>query len=616
MSSQNSLKYETTNSSAVEFSDGPIELYAEGQCPKLRRASGRSMALEDYSVKNIYGDLDSAEIEEQRAAARNTIIDEIAQRTQEVDDEERYVGLGRAPSNRSTYEEAYLDKLPIENSGSEFSPVDPELITWNGPCDPEDPKNWNPRTKAMLIGFVSLYALVAPMSLLMPLPAMEKISTEFHITSDVTRAMVVSIQILAWALGPLLIAPLSEHDRIGRKLVLDGLAWMSLFFNLGCAFSKNTAQMMVCRFIGGLFGCVPLNVGAGVISDLYEAESRLLALAGYSLAPLLGPVIAPVVSGFIVQNMQWRWTFYVLCMFNGFVAVFATIFFKETYTPKLLLMRARRLRHETGNNALHTIYEITDSDSFVQKSWITMSRPVVLLFSHPMIVGLGSMMAFTYGFMYLMIVAFPTIFGKQYGFSTLITGLMYLPMGVGFTLGVIFWTYFMGLVYKKLTIRNGGVQKPEFRIPCLLGASLCVPVGLVWFGWSAEKHLHWIMPGIGLAIFAFGLVCVFQSLQSYLIDMNPRYAALLVAAAALFRSLFGFLFPLFANKMYASMGYGWGNTMCAFVGLLLGIPFPIVCFIYGERIRAWADARLERGQKERDEKRLEKLRKKAGEKQG
>ena len=46
------------------------------------------------------------------------------------------------------------------------------------------------------------------------------------------------------------------------------------------------------------------------------------------------------------------------------------------------------------------------------------------------------------------------------------------------------------------------------------------------------------MPGIGSAIFAMGLVCVFQTIQNYLIDMNVRYAASSVAAAALFRSLF------------------------------------------------------------------------------
>ena len=83
-----------------------------------------------------------------------------------------------------------------------------------------------------------------------------------------------------------------------------------------------------------------------------------------------------------------------------------------------------------------------------------MVRPIKLLFTHPMIVGLGSFMAFTYGFMYLMIVTFPEIFGNQYGYSKSVTGLMYIPMGIGFIIGVIFWTYMVGNVYERLTSRN------------------------------------------------------------------------------------------------------------------------------------------------------------------
>ncbi|RCK58145.1 Efflux pump vrtL [Candida viswanathii] len=553
---------------------------------------------DNYSIHHIYGDLPQDEIALQRSQTRNTILTRLESR---IENEPPRI------SPNATIQD--ID-IPITQHGEEFNKIDPELITWNGTQDPEDPRNWAPRTKMILLGFVSLYAFVAPMSSSMLSPAMSYIAHDFGITSPIVKSMVVSIQILAWAFGPLIIAPLSEHDYIGRKIVLDVSCWMSFAFNLGCAFSRTTAQMMVCRFVGGLFGCVPMNVCAGVISDLFDAKSRNAALASYSLVPLLGPVIAPLISGFIVDHMQWRWTFYVLSIFNGAVAVGATVFFKETYSPTLLKRKANKLRKETGNGNLHTIYEIADGESKLGKIWLCMVRPVKLLFTHPMIVGLGSFMAFTYGFMYLMIVTFPQIFGQQYGYSKSITGLMYIPMGVGFVLGVVFWTYTIDKVYNHLIAKNNGVAKPEFRLPCLIASSVFVPVGLIWFGWSAERKLHWIMPGIGSAIFAMGLVCVFQTTQNYLIDMNVRYAASSVAAAALFRSLFGFSFPLFANKMYDALGYGWANTMCAFIGILLGVPFPIFCYLYGEKIRQWADERIEAKQIKRDQKNLEKLKRK------
>ncbi|KAG7195299.1 uncharacterized protein KQ657_003825 [Scheffersomyces spartinae] len=616
-----------SNSTTDGYQDSPYEFRGyedsdsdsssiESGFEKPRKGSISSVASfgassAPYSVRDIYGDLNSNEIALQREYTRRTIVEELIDRSKEAEAEldfktpEFDCGTHDLEKGLEIDLDAPETSIPVPNNGEEFKCIDPELINWNETDDPQNPRNWSSNSKAFMLALVSLYALVAPMSSSILSPAMSNINQEFGIDSQVLSSMVVSIQILAWALGPLLIAPLSEHDIFGRKLVLDVCCWMSLVFNIGCGFSQTTVQMMVCRFIGGLFGCVPLNVCAGVISDLYNAKQRNIALAGYSFVPLLGPDIAPLIAGFVVDNTStWRWVFYVLCIFNATVAIVTTLFFKETYAPTLLRRKCLKLQKETGNTCLHTIYDITDNEPFWTKMWITLTRPLILLFTHPMIVGLGSFMAFTYGFMYLMIVTFPRIFTIQYGYSKSVTGLMYIPMGVGFALGVIVWTILLGKVYDKLTESNGGVAKPEFRLPCLFVSSVCIPIGLIWFGWSAQYKLHWIMPGIGLAIFAFGLVCVFQLLQSYLIDMNVRYAASSVAAAALFRLLFGFLFPLFAGKMYASMGYGWGNTMSAIIGLFLGVPFPIFAYKYGERIRHWANKRIEAKQLQRDQRML------------
>lgn len=604
---------ELTHSSSNE-TQTPVELTEKDFTPKQlhpgkassRRGSNTSRRSEQsamstksqFSVKEIYGDLDSEAIEIERRKTRNTILEELEDNL--LNNDEKDIIPFNLPESA----------LPVDKDGEEFNDIDPELITWEGYDDPQDPRNWPTSTKIVLIGFVSLYALVSPMSSSMLSPAVSDISQEFGITNSIISSMVMSIQILAWAVGPLVIAPLSEFDYIGRKPVLDTSIWLSFFFNLACGLSKSEGQILAFRFIGGLFGSSPLNVGAGVISDLFDAKSRNVALAGFALAPLLGPVIAPMVAGFIVQNMQWRWVFYVLSMFNGAVAVLGSIFFKETYSPRLLKTKANKLRKSTGNSNLHTIYEITDNTSFVKKTMSNMIRPVQLLFTHPMIVGLGSFLAFVYGFMYLMIATFPTVFHKNYGFNKAIVGLMYIPMGVGFTLGVLVWTVSIDSVYAKLTRRNNDQAKPEYKLPCLFVVGIIIPIGLVWYGWSAQKKLHWIMPGIGSAIFAFGVVCTFQSCQGYLIDMNPRFAASSVAAAALFRSLFGFTFPLFAEKMYDTLDYGWGNTMCAFIAFVLGVPFPIYCYLHGEKMRLNFNRKFESNQLEQDKEMLGDLREK------
>ncbi|GEQ66500.1 hypothetical protein JCM33374_g163 [Metschnikowia sp. JCM 33374] len=571
---------------------------------------------EGFSVKEIYGDLNDEDINLRRSATRNTILDSLQERVERtltprhLDPEYKGEELEEGDEESSRlYEKLPDTSVPSKDFGGEFTGIDPELVSWDGPDDPENPRNWSRANKLFQTALVSTYSLISPMSSSMLSPAMNEISESLGIKKPVIKSLCVSIMILAWAIGPLIIAPMSESDRVGRKPVLNFSIWIVAAFNLACGFAKTPTQLCVMRFLGGLGGCAPLNVGAGTLADLWPDSQRQAAMAAYSLGPTLGPVIAPVISSFIVTGLSWHWCFFILAIFNFAVAAFGTFLFKETYAPKILRNKAIKLRSQTGNIHLHTIYEIADGESTGSRLLTTISRPISLIVGHPMVFGLGLYMAFVYGFMYLMIVTFPTVFKGDYGMSTNIAGLMYLPLGIGYILGTLFFRYAIDLAYRRLTKRNGGVAKPEYRLPCLVCGGIGIPAGLIIYGWSAENKIHWIVPSIGMCIFGFTLVAVFQSIQNYLIDMNNRFAASSVAAAAVFRSCFGFSFPLFAPAMYDKLHYGWGNTMCALIAIALGIPFPLFCLFYGERLRLWANSRFDRKQAIKDSKNLEKLKK-------
>ena len=67
------------------------------------------------------------------------------------------------------------------------------------------------------------------------------------------------------------------------------IAW-----NLGCGFVQNKEQLIAFRFLAGLGGSAPLSIGGAVLGDCFRPEERGKAIAIYSLAPLLGPVLAPI----------------------------------------------------------------------------------------------------------------------------------------------------------------------------------------------------------------------------------------------------------------------------------------------------------------------------------
>lgn len=414
-------------------------------------------------------------------------------------------------------------------------------------------------------------------------PALGTISREFHITNSVESQLMLSIFVLAYSVGPLFLGPLSEI--YGRVLVLQLSNLFFLAWNIGCGFAQSSGQMLAFRFLSGLGGSAPLAIGGGLLSDCFSAEQRGKAISIYSLAPLLGPAIGPIAGGFITQNTNWRWTFHATSIFTAVVQCFGILFLQETYAPKLLKRKADRLRKETGNNALHTEYETPDKTLFniLKTAFI---RPFRLLGTQPIIQVLAIYMAYLYGLIYLVLSTFPGLWNNRYHESIGIGGLNYISLGLGFFLGTQICAPISDRIYRKLRKRNNNVGKPEFRAPLMLPGSILVPVGLFWYGWTAQAHTHWILPNIGAVIFSAGMIIEFQCIQTYIVDAYTRYAASAIGAAAVLRSLAGFGFPLFAPAMYHKLDYGWGNSVLGFIGVALGVPAPFLLWKYGALLRA------------------------------
>src|SRR5450432_2751837 len=139
-------------------------------------------------------------------------------------------------------------------------------------------------------------------------PALTSLAKEFNISNSVELTLTLSIFVLAYAIGPLFLGPLSEM--YGRVIVLQLNNLFYLCFNLGCGFAKTKGQTIAFRFLSGLGGSAPLAIGGGVLSDLFRAEERGRAISIYSLAPLLGPALGPIAGGFISENTTWRWVFW------------------------------------------------------------------------------------------------------------------------------------------------------------------------------------------------------------------------------------------------------------------------------------------------------------------
>ncbi|KAJ3783432.1 multidrug resistance protein 4 [Lentinula aff. detonsa] len=446
--------------------------------------------------------------------------------------------------------------------------------------DPINARNWSFSKKWSCVAIVSLYTFLSPLSSSMLAPGLPDIAAKYGVTSTTETSLMLSVFLISFAFGPLLLAPLSEM--YGRTWVLHFGTFFSLAFNLGCAFAPNAGAFIGFRFLNGFSGSAPIACGGGSIGDLFSERDRASAMAIYSLGPLIGPAVGPVAGGFIAQTIGPKYVFIVIAAACGVSLLIGIPVLKETYAP---VIRSRRIRAEGDTEkAKHFHGPISDMGKW-EYLWLNLSRPVILLSRSFICFILSLYMAFMYGIYYLMFTTFPELFNVIYGFDTGTGGLVYLGLGIGFLIATMFGAKTADQIYHHLSAKNGGKGKPEMRIPALAFGSLWVPVGLFWYGWSAQAQIHWIMPIIGSGIFGFGMMTTFLPIQLYLVDAF-QFAASALAAAAVLRSLLGFAFPLFGTQMYNALGYGGGNSLLGGLAIVLGIPFPIWIYYKGEEMRA------------------------------
>ncbi|MCJ1226294.1 hypothetical protein MMC12_002944 [Toensbergia leucococca] len=336
------------------------------------------------------------------------------------------------------------------------------------------------------------------------------------------------------------------------------------------------------RLLAGCTGSAPLTLGAGSIADLFVSEQRGGAMAVFALGPLLGPVIGPDSGGYLIQAKGWRWVFWVLSIVDAGLSILALCLLRETYHPLILERKAKKMREMSGN---HSYRSIMASDLPAKQFLIrSMLRPLKMLFLSPIIFSLSFFMAIVYGYLYLMFTTFPEVFESIYHFSTGTVGLAYTGIGVGSLVGTVIVAVASDRILVGLTRRNGGEQKPEYRLPPLVFGAPFIPIGLFWYGWSARAGTHWILPIMGTAFVGLGSLFVFMPIQTYLVDAFTQYAASAIAANTVLRSVVGALLPLAGLSMFEHLGLGWGNSLLGFIAISL-LPIPVVFYISGERIR-------------------------------
>ncbi|KAK3688936.1 major facilitator superfamily domain-containing protein [Podospora appendiculata] len=467
------------------------------------------------------------------------------------------------------------------------TPTSPEqLVDFDGPGDPYRPINWPMKKKVVTTLCYGLVTMSSSWSSSCYSVANAEVSQEFQVGLQVA-VLGTSLFLLGFGVGPLLWAPLSEV--YGRRVAVFAPMFMAICFSFGSATAKDLQTLIITRFFTAFFAAAPVTNTGGVMNDLFTPAQRGIALAGYAMAIVCGPIIGPIVSAALLPDLGWRWTLYLSGILQAFVVALAVLLVDETYPPILLVYKARHLRMKSGNWALHTKFEEWDV-SIKELANKFLLRPLYLL-TTPICFLISVYASFCYGIMYMQLGAVPFIFIRVHGWSPFVATLPFICILLGTVLGAGVNVYNQ-LVYNRYYHANGNRPLPERRLPPMMFGSILFAAGQFVTGWTAKPDIHWIAPCIGLVMFGLGFFTIFQACLNYLVDTFQMYAASAMAATTFLRCAFACAFPLVVTPLYENVGLGPGSSITGGFAVLL-VPVPFVFYVFGKRIRAsssWSKA--------------------------
>ncbi|KAJ5287346.1 hypothetical protein N7478_003032 [Penicillium angulare] len=444
--------------------------------------------------------------------------------------------------------------------------------------DPEHPHNWSRAYRWYITLVASALVVCIAYGSSIVTGGLGLIEEKYDVSLEVA-ILTCSIMVCGFAVGPLLWSPLSEI--IGRRPVYIISLGLYVIFNIPCALSPNIGGLLVCRFLCGVFSSSGLSLAGGTIADIWSIEERGMAIAYFAAAPYCGPVLGPIVTGWInVGTGRLDLFFWTNMGFAGVVLILIGLV-PETYAPVILKRRAAKLRKETGDLNIMTEQEMMKLSlrDIVRTNLI---RPITMIMTEPVLDLMCMYVVLIYSMLYAFFFAYPVIFGQLYNYNDGQIGLMFIPILIGAGFSLLSTPY---LEKKFKLICSQRAPTPEDRLPAAMWGAPFVPIAFFILGATSYSHIIWVGPASSGIAFGFGMVLCYYGVNNYIIDSYQKYAASSLAAKVFLRSGGGAAFPLFITQMYARLGLQWASWLLAFIGLGM-VLIPYVFYFFGAKLRA------------------------------
>ncbi|MNF44348.1 Multidrug export protein EmrB [compost metagenome] len=99
--------------------------------------------------------------------------------------------------------------------------------------------------------------------------------------------------------------------RFGRKRVLLWGISGFVFTSVLCGVAQSIGEIVVFRLLQGVAGAALVPLAQGILLDIYSDRERGSAMALFGVSVMVGPVLGPMLGGWLTDNLSWRWVFFI-----------------------------------------------------------------------------------------------------------------------------------------------------------------------------------------------------------------------------------------------------------------------------------------------------------------
>lgn len=289
-----------------------------------------------------------------------------------------------------------------------------------------------------------------------------------------TISWVLTSYIVATAIATPLTGWLAE--KIGRRqLFLYSVAGF-ITASMACGLAQSLEQMVVFRMLQGAAGAFLAPLGQAYVLDVWPREKHGKAMAWWGVGIMVGPILGPVIGGYLTESFDWRWVFFINLPF-GVLALFSAaavlprvesavrrfdltgfaLLAVGVAALQLFLDRGQQLdwfaswevRIEAGVAAAAIwafgVHVLTSKSALLDKRMIG-DRNVMTGFMFIMMIGL--LLTGTTALV-------PTMLQTLYGYPVIATGMLQMPRGLGMMMAMMMAGQLIGKLDARVIIGTG-----------------------------------------------------------------------------------------------------------------------------------------------------------------